>query len=89
MWFYIKSFIVMTLLLTSFTGCNKGHDENEYKPLYSKTPIFTQKSIYIFGVHPLHNPKRLFEVYQPMVDYINEKLEIERYKICSNLCLFP
>lgn len=30
------------------------------------------KVIYIFAVHPLHNPRRLFEVYQPLVDMINK-----------------
>ncbi|MEA3289788.1 MAG: PhnD/SsuA/transferrin family substrate-binding protein, partial [Campylobacterota bacterium] len=33
-----------------------------------------EKKIYIFGVHPLHNPKKLFEVYQPLVDHINKQL---------------
>lgn len=29
---------------------------------------------YIVGIHPLHNPKRLFEVYGPILDHINAKL---------------
>jgi len=70
-----KPFRIISLVLVFifFTGCNE-HEENEYTPKYSLTAPL-QKNIYIFGVHPLHNPKRLFEVYQPMVDYINSHLE--------------
>ena len=56
-----------------FSGCNKANQES-YEPLYSDTPILKEKKVYIFGIHPLHNPKRLFQVYQPMIEYINERL---------------
>lgn len=29
---------------------------------------------YRLAVHPLHNPKKLFEAYQPLVDYLNKQL---------------
>jgi len=46
-----------------------------YEPRYSATPPAAAESgVYLFGVHPLHNPQRLFEVYQPLVDYINARL---------------
>ncbi len=42
-------------------------------PTYGDKPrIITDKVNYIFSVHPLHNPIRLFEVYQPLVDLINK-----------------
>ena len=59
--------------LIFMTACEKEQETN-YTPLYSSTPPL-QKNIYIFGVHPLHNPERLFEVYQPMIKYINSKLD--------------
>lgn len=31
--------------------------------------------IYIFAVHPLHNPQRLFSKYQPLIDLINERVK--------------
>ncbi|MFT5661500.1 MAG: phosphonate transport system substrate-binding protein [Sulfurimonas sp.] len=67
--------ILLSLLIVFITlGCSPNQ-EKSYEPLYSETPIFVQKKVYVFGVHPLHNPKRLFEVYQPMVDYINAQLK--------------
>lgn len=61
-------------------GCSEDKS-NEYKALYSDTPIFTSKKVYIFGVHPLHNPKRLFEVYQPMMDYINKRVPDVEFRL--------
>ncbi|MCK9397781.1 MAG: phosphate/phosphite/phosphonate ABC transporter substrate-binding protein [Methylobacter sp.] len=29
---------------------------------------------YVIGIHPLHNPKRLFEVYGPIVDFLNSNI---------------
>lgn len=55
-------------------GCQKK-DVSEYEPQYSDNPPLNKKTVYIFGVHPLHNPKRLFEVYQPMINYINMRLK--------------
>lgn len=45
----------------------------EYQgPVFGAAPTQAPARIkYIFAVHPLHNPKRLFEVYQPIVDIIN------------------
>ncbi|MEA3352721.1 MAG: PhnD/SsuA/transferrin family substrate-binding protein [Campylobacterota bacterium] len=57
------------LFLTACT--NENNDK--YEIVYTNKPPF-EKKIYIFGVHPLHNPKKLFEVYQPLVDYINKQL---------------
>ena len=67
----IYAILLLSILIFS-VACEKK-EEVEYTPKYSDVAPF-QKNIYIFGVHPLHNPKRLFEVYQPMVDYINSHL---------------
>jgi len=72
--FSIKKVFVIALIVIASLGCSPV-EEDSYEPLYSDTPILTKNKVYIFGVHPLHNPNRLFEVYQPMVDYINARLK--------------
>lgn len=64
------TFLIFTLILLS--GCD-NNKQKIYTPQYSSTPAITNK-IYIFGVHPLHNPKKLFDVYQPLIDYLNANL---------------
>lgn len=66
--------IFFILLFTFFlSACSQEHSTS-FTPKYSDEPPLSINKVYIFGVHPLHNPKHLFEVYQPMVDYINANL---------------
>ncbi len=66
-------FFLTLLLFILFTGCDKS-ENNVYKPQYSSNSVISKKT-YIFGIHPLHNPTKLFEVYQPLIDYLNENLK--------------
>ena len=40
-----------------------------------------RQKIYTFGIHPLHNPKISFELYEPLVDYLNNNLENKKIEI--------
>ncbi len=60
------------LWLLLLVGC-QGQEATEYQPQYANAPL-EKETVHIFGVHPLHNPERLFEVYQPLVDYINRHI---------------
>ncbi|MEA1916023.1 MAG: phosphate/phosphite/phosphonate ABC transporter substrate-binding protein [Campylobacterota bacterium] len=72
-----KQYILLSALILFFVGCEEK-SESRYNLTYSnKSPI--SQEVYIFGVHPLHNPKRLFEVYQPLVNYINKN--VKGYKL--------
>jgi len=51
-----------------------------YSPVYSEKSSSGGKSL-ILGVHPLHNPKKLFEVYGPLVDYINANVKGANIKL--------
>lgn len=41
-----------------------------YEPTFSKQSVFASTR-YIVGIHPLHNPKLLFEIYAPIIDLFN------------------
>lgn len=47
--------------------------EDHYKPSFSAQ---SKSSVpkYMIGIHPLHNPKKLFEVYGPIVDFLNANM---------------
>lgn len=71
----MKTKLNLTIIIFAiflFQACS-NEQSNEYNIEYSTQPTF-EKKVYIFGVHPLHNPKKLFEVYQPLVDLINSQL---------------
>lgn len=67
---------VLTSPLTAFVQWwnSNNHESNGlYQPRFSKQSPFVEKT-YIVGIHPLHNPKRLFEVYAPLVDLFNKAI---------------
>lgn len=61
--------LVVTLLLAA---CGKS-DESAYQPGVVPMPT-SQVTEYVIGIHPLHNPQRLMELYGPIVDYLNLKI---------------
>jgi hypothetical protein len=62
-------FLIVTLVISA---CDKM-EENTYQPVFTSenTPQLTE---YIVGIHPLHNPQRLMELYNPIVDYMNSHI---------------
>ncbi|MGZ5011412.1 MAG: phosphate/phosphite/phosphonate ABC transporter substrate-binding protein [Methylobacter sp.] len=62
----------LLLDLPLIASLNKDSD-GIYEPSFnaqskSKVPKYT------IGIHPLHNPKRLFEIYGPIVDFLNANI---------------
>jgi phosphonate transport system substrate-binding protein len=64
-----RGIFIISLLLSSFCQA----EDDVYQPTFSpkKTPQLIE---YVVGIHPLHNPQRLMEVYGPLVDYFNKHL---------------
>lgn len=59
-------------LLLVLGACKPGPQSAAYEPEFAAAPAIADEQIeYLFAVHPLHNPRRLFEVYQPLVERIN------------------
>ncbi|MCK9606607.1 MAG: phosphate/phosphite/phosphonate ABC transporter substrate-binding protein [Methylomonas sp.] len=56
------------------------HHLPHYQPTFSTEPRVQVKE-YIVGIHPLHNPKRLFEVYGPIVEHINQHMPEVEFKL--------
>lgn len=59
------------IILGMLLGCDRA--EQTYTPSFSNvSPIKTEELL--FGVYPLHNPQRLFEVYDPLIAHLNDTL---------------
>jgi len=74
---YSGYLLIGLLGLILLGGCERNTTDN-YQPDYSAASPFTNK-VYIFGVHPQRNPKKLREVFGPMVDYLNQQLPDVRF----------
>lgn len=64
--------LILCLLAPLLLSCDRSKPE-DYAPEYSARPP-EGRQIYIFAVHPLHNPQRLEAVYGPIIDYLNRNI---------------
>ena len=74
---YARLVIIIILL---FTACNNS-ESTDYVPEYGKTPAKEAKSHYVIGIHPLHNPQRLHEVFGPVANLLTEKIDGADFEI--------
>lgn len=73
----MKRWICMfTILLLA--GCSK--QEESYQPGFSEQAAVGMRE-YIVGIHPLHNPERLFEVYGPIVAHIEANIPGAHFRL--------
>lgn len=70
---------LLLLAMLTLTACGR-QPENDYQPGFSANPGSDVK-VYVVGVHPLHNPQRLMEVYGPVVEYINAAIPEAHFKL--------
>ena len=61
--------LITTLLLL---GCDRPAEPPALK--YSSAPASTTIPTYRLAIHPLHNPQKLAEAYQPLIDHLNRQL---------------
>jgi phosphonate transport system substrate-binding protein len=72
--------LVAALVLVS-TSCD-ARPGGEYVPVVSALPARADlEPEYSFGVFPLHNPIRLFEVYQPMLEAVERAVPGARFRL--------
>ena len=71
---------LISLFVILLSACDQPLPED--KPLqYSTTPLEISVPVYRFAVHPLHNPQKLSEAYQPLIDYLNSRLQGVRFEL--------
>ena len=81
--FLIKFTPVFGIILLSvmLASCDQAKVA-EYSPEYASMPIeVNAEKVFIIGVHPLHNPKRLQEFFGPIAKYLSQNIEGVNFKI--------
>ena len=77
----LLNFILTTYMLVILTSCSSDEDESLYQPKFSNKTGLSSDVEYIFGVHPLHNPQRLHEVFSPLMTYLSNHIEGASFKL--------
>lgn len=62
--------LVFMIMLAS---CEQNGTGTTTEPEFS-TAAPVKAHEYIFAIHPLHNPERMFKVYGPLIDYLNRHI---------------
>lgn len=65
----VQQKLYLLLLLFFSISCTQSSVHTE--PHYGVAPAPKGIPVYRFAVHPLHNPNKLMQVYQPLIDYLN------------------
>lgn len=65
-------------------GVACGRDPVERPLVYTAAPARAARPIYPFAVHPLHNPQKLAEAYQPLIDLLNRRLPNARMELVAS-----
>jgi len=76
----VRSSFLFLLPIIGLFGCEQSNDTAQ-GPVYSETPAETIIPLYHLAVHPLHNPIKLAEAYQPLIDYLNQHISDARFEL--------
>jgi phosphonate transport system substrate-binding protein len=66
-------------LLLMILGCKQGPQNTG--PRYGVSPSSQNVPVYHFAVHPLYNPAKLIQAYQPLIDYLNKHVKGSRFTL--------
>ncbi|HEX9023921.1 MAG TPA: PhnD/SsuA/transferrin family substrate-binding protein [Geobacteraceae bacterium] len=69
----ILAISLLALLFGTLSGCNREPEGRG--PQFGAKPSSPGVPFYRLAVHPLHNPAKLMQAYQPLVDHLNSRLQ--------------
>ncbi|WP_319380936.1 phosphate/phosphite/phosphonate ABC transporter substrate-binding protein [Thiomicrorhabdus sp.] len=72
--FKTPAFWLGIILSLALSACS-DHDPvgKNYQPVFFKERQVPQHE-YHFAIHPLHNPERLFKIFNPLIEYLNQHI---------------
>lgn len=74
--------LVVSVALALLSGCTRTTEERG--PRYATTPRLESVPEYRVAVHPLYNPNRLSEAYQPLLAYLNQHIPGRQFTLESS-----
>lgn len=73
-------YFISFMFLLCLAAC--GNEDNQPEgPKYSTEPTKRAVPVYRLAIHPLHNPQKLVESYQPLIDYLDRYVQDARFQL--------
>lgn len=76
---HLLTIALLILLSGILLGCDKEPESSG--PRFGAKPLNAGVPVYRLAVHPLHNPAKLMQAYQPLVDYLNSQINGVRFDL--------
>jgi len=76
----LKRMLIFVLVALFIAACGPAQEQAQ-GPQYGIEPAHVSKRIYRFAIHPLYNPNKLTELYQPLFDYMNRQVEGSHFEL--------
>lgn len=74
--------VLLLITFISITGCdNSQAPQSSQAPQYGDNLNQDSKPVYRFAIHPLHNPRKLTEVYQPLINQLNKQIPSVQFQV--------
>ena len=70
---------ILILLSGILLGCDKEPESSG--PRTGTKPLSAGDPVYRLAVHPLHNPTKLMQAYQPLIEYLNSRIKGARFDL--------
>jgi phosphonate transport system substrate-binding protein len=64
----------------ALVACGQNEAGKTAEPQYTTKAPEAGKE-YVFAIHPLHNPARLFEIYGPLIDYLSRNISGTKFRL--------
>jgi phosphonate transport system substrate-binding protein len=71
--------LLLVIVAIGVGGC--GDDEQALTPTFADSPKVATAPVYRFGIHPLHNPNRLHEIFGPVMQYLDRHVEGVNFRV--------
>lgn len=73
---FARRLVVLTVSMFALAGLTACEQQTASQgPVYADAPVAQAEHVYRLAVHPLHNPAKLMQAYQPLADYLNAGLQ--------------
>ncbi|RDH81286.1 MAG: phosphonate ABC transporter substrate-binding protein [endosymbiont of Galathealinum brachiosum] len=80
---YLWKSVLLVVLALVLSACDNDNGASK-GPQYSVKSNDQEDKTYYLAIHPLHNPKKLIQAYQPLVNYLNKNIEDVNFKLESS-----
>ncbi len=79
-WAEMTKNLLLGFIALALVACGQNEGGNAVGPQFAaKAPLAAKE--YVFAIHPLHNPVRLFEIYEPLIEYFNRNTPGTTFKL--------